>query len=161
MSEIVQEGEYVVDMFACVGQFALHMAKKENVLVKAIEINPRAYKFLTENIVLNRLEEKVTAVFGNNREVSPRGVANRIVMGYLHNTLLFLPIALKTLSTSGGVVHMHLATAASDVADTCNTINNLCGHYSFRSEIEVRKIKNYSPGIGHYVFDITCSPLSV
>ena len=49
----VEAGERVVDMFSCVGQFALQIAKSTDTLVTAIEINPEAYQFLLENIQIN------------------------------------------------------------------------------------------------------------
>ncbi|MHA2321515.1 MAG: hypothetical protein ACXACG_07650, partial [Candidatus Thorarchaeota archaeon] len=48
LSKLVKDDEIVVDMFSCVGQFALHIAKGANVEVTAIEINPDAYQFLLE-----------------------------------------------------------------------------------------------------------------
>lgn len=81
VSRLVQPGEKVVDMFSCVGQFALHIAKAANVQVTAIEINPEAFEFLIENIKLNELDNNVTAVLGDCREVHPNGVANRVIMG--------------------------------------------------------------------------------
>jgi tRNA wybutosine-synthesizing protein 2 len=158
MSRVVEDGEYVVDMFACVGQFALQMAKRESVYVRAIEINPVAYEFLVENITLNHFEERVDAIPGDSRGQCPTGVANRIVMGYLHDTMSYLPTALQALSKKGGVIHMHLGCASRFIDDTCNTIINICREHFFQVEVNVRKIKNYAPGVGHFVFDITCSP---
>lgn len=158
MSRRVEAGECVVDMFSCVGQFALHIAKRNEVDVIAIEINPEAYGFLVENIKMNELEHKVSAVLGDCRVVHPTHVANRIIMGYLHNTEEFLPHALDTLVEKGGTIHMHKAASERSLHDSITGITMICRERGFVSDIEVRKIKNYSPGVSHLVFDISVSP---
>ena len=155
LSALVNDNEIVVDMFSCVGQFALHIASCANVKVIAIEINPDAYHFLLENIRLNRLESRVTALLGDCREVHPKKIANRIVMGYLHNTVEYLPVALETLIEDGGFIHMHMNVPESNLADVINGIQCECENYGYSSTIRVHHVKNYSPGMGHYVFDIS------
>jgi tRNA wybutosine-synthesizing protein 2 len=155
----VKTGEKIVDMFSCVGQFALQIAKSTNTLVTAIEINPEAYQYLLENIQLNNLEGRVKAVMGDCRDVHPVKYANRIIMGYLHDTQLYLPYALDTLVQDGGVVHMHMAIQKDMLKETILEIGAICKNSRFDSQVQVRKIKNYSPGVDHVVFDIDVFPL--
>ncbi len=155
ISRRIDSGEYVVDMFSCVGQFALHIAKNNDVNVVAIEINPEAYAFLVENIEINELQDKVTAVLGDCRVVHPTHVASRVIMGYLHDTEKFLPYALEILVKGGGIIHMHKAVSEKSLEDNITCITDICREEGFVSEIEVRKIKNYSPGVSHVVFDIS------
>jgi tRNA wybutosine-synthesizing protein 2 len=154
VSHLTKHGENVVDMFSCVGQFTLHIAKAANVEVTAIEINPEAFEFLVENINLNELNDRVTAVLGDCRNVHPRGVANRVIMGYLHDTISYLPAAIETLVDEGGVIHMHLSIPEVEVKRIIEKINQICGSYGFQSTTEVFNVKKYSPGIEHFVFDI-------
>ena len=155
----VKSGEKVVDMFSCVGQFALQIAKSTDALVTAIEINPEAYEFLLENIQINNLDGRVTVILGDCREVHPVNYANRIIMGYLHNTDLYLPHALDTLIQDGGVIHMHMSIQKDILEDTVLKIREVCSGKGFKSQIQVRKIKNYSPGVNHVVFDIDVAPI--
>ena len=150
----VEAGEKVVDMFSCVGQFALQIAKSTDALVTAIEINPEAYQFLLENIQINGLDNRVTAILGDCRDVHPVNYANRVIMGYLHNTELYLPHALDTLIQDGGVIHMHIAIQKDILKKSIAEITEICKKKGFDSQIQVRKIKNYSPGVDHVVFDI-------
>ncbi len=152
--KLVSSGENIVDMFSCVGQFALHIAKVADVKITAIEINPEAFEFLSENIRLNDFGERVTAVLGDCRDVHPEKVANRVIMGYLHNTIEYLPAAFETLVTDGGVVHMHMSIPKSEKKRVIVQIGKTSENYGFQSEIEVFHVKNYSPGIEHFVFDI-------
>ena len=155
LSKLVKDDETVVDMFSCVGQFALHIAKGANVDVTAIEINPEAYQFLLENIRLNGLEDRVTALLGDCREVHLKRTANRVVMGYLHNTIEYLPFALEILIEKGGFIHMHMNIPESKLIDIKKNIEQTCRNYGYYYTTSVQYVKNYSPGIGHYVFDIT------
>jgi tRNA wybutosine-synthesizing protein 2 len=154
----VKPGEKVVDMFSCVGQFALQIAKSAGALVTAIEINPEAYQFLLENIRLNNLENRVTAMLGDCRKVHPVNYANRIIMGYLHNTDLYLPHALESLIQEGGVIHLHKSIQKDILKDTLSEIRGICASNGFKSQIQARKIKNYSPTVEHVVFDIDLVP---
>ena len=154
LSKIVKDGERIVDMFSCVGQFTLHIATSADVNVTAIEINQEAFQFLLENIKLNNLENKVKAIFGDCRQVHPERTANRVVMGYLHNTIEFLPSALETLIEEGGTIHMHMNVPESKTEDVMETVEQTCKKHGFYSSTTVQHVKNYSPGIEHLVFDI-------
>jgi tRNA wybutosine-synthesizing protein 2 len=155
VSQLVRPGENVVDMFSCVGQFALHVARASNASVTAIEINPEAFEFLIENINLNELDEQVNAVLGDCRKVHPKGVADRVIMGYLHDTVSYLPAAIESLVEKGGMVHMHISIPKSEEVRIIEEIKDLGERYGFQSKIEVHQVKNYSPGIEHFVFDIS------
>lgn len=157
LSKLVKDDEIIVDMFSCVGQFALHIAKSINVRVTAIEINKDAFKFLLENIRLNKLDNRVVAVLGDCREVHPKGVANRVVMGYLHNTIEYLPFGLETLVGDGGVIHMHMNAPEFEVMNIIVEIQQMCKRKGYSCSTDVHYVKNYSPRIGHYVFDITAT----
>ena len=159
ISKQIRKDETVVDMFSCVGQFALQIAKSVDAKVIAIEINPEAYEFLLENIRINALSSKVTAVLGDCREVHPINYANRIIMGYLHNTDLYLPYAVDSLVQEGGVIHMHMSIQRDIVKEKVSRIKEICNDKGFKSQIQVRKIKNYSPGVNHVVFDIEVKPI--
>jgi tRNA wybutosine-synthesizing protein 2 len=154
MSRLVKQGENVVDMFSCVGQFALHIAKAVDVKVTAIEINPEAFEFLIENIKLNGLDKSVTALLGDCREVHPKGVANRVIMGYLHDTISFLPAAIETLTEEGGIIHMHMSIPKSDTTRVLEKIDETSEVCGYRPNTEIHQVKNYSPGVEHFVFDI-------
>ncbi|MHA2188583.1 MAG: class I SAM-dependent methyltransferase, partial [Candidatus Thorarchaeota archaeon] len=101
ISDAVKPGEVVLDMFACVGQFALHIAKTDNTEIIAIEINPIAYDFLIKNIKANSVSNNVRAILGDCRKVSPMNTVDRIVMGYLHDTFHYLPYAIQALHQDG------------------------------------------------------------
>ncbi|RLI13879.1 MAG: tRNA (guanine-N1)-methyltransferase, partial [Candidatus Hecatellales archaeon] len=68
---LVRPGEAVLDMFAGVGPFSILIAKRNrNVRVYAVDANPEAYRYLYENVRLNKVEDRVTPVLGDIREVA-------------------------------------------------------------------------------------------
>jgi tRNA G37 N-methylase Trm5 len=80
-------------------------------------------------------------------------------MGYLHNTDLYLPHALDALIQEGGVIHLHMSIQKGIQEDTISGIGEICNSKGFESQIQVRKVKSYSPGVDHVVFDIAVTPL--
>ncbi|MEM4038906.1 MAG: class I SAM-dependent methyltransferase family protein, partial [Nitrososphaerota archaeon] len=60
LARMVKKHEVVVDMFAGIGQFTIPIATiSKPRKIYAIEINSEAYKYLEENIRLNRVEDIV------------------------------------------------------------------------------------------------------
>jgi tRNA wybutosine-synthesizing protein 2 len=154
IASLVRPEESVLDMFACVGQFSIPMAKNGGAEVIAIELNPLAYDFLIENVCLNNVEDKVSAILGNCREEHPIQRVNRVVMGYLHDTHNYLEYALESLVEEGGAVHMHIGLRPQDIAKIRKFVEAACVNFSFKPEIGVRIVKEYAPNVKHYVFDI-------
>lgn len=155
MGEITKPRDKVLDMFACVGQFSLHAAKRGVAEVIAIEINPEAYEILAENISLNRLDDRVKPILGDCRDVHPTQSVNRVIMGYLHDTYDYLEHALESLVSDGGTIHMHIAQPENEVVRTTKIVEDICSNHGFTSQSSVRKVKMYAPKIYHYVFDIS------
>lgn len=144
------EGETVVDMFAGIGYFTVPIAKRAE-KVYAIEINPEAYRYLLENIRLNKLKN-VLPVLGDSLRLAPEGVADRVVMGHIfcHD---FLEVAIKALDGKG-ILHYHESTPLKvlhrpimRVQKACRSLGKDCKILNFR------KVKNYSPGVVHVVVD--------
>jgi tRNA wybutosine-synthesizing protein 2 len=154
MAFISGPDEVVVDMFAGIGQFSIPIARhSQPKKVYAIEKNPIAYKFLQENIRLNRLGN-VEAICGDCRDVSPEGIADRVIMGYFFNPTEFLSTALKTLA-GRGVIHFHDLAKKEELPDRWKHISSLIEGRGYKATLTDSKIvKSYAPKIWHVVFDI-------
>ena len=153
IADQAKHGEHIVDMFACVGQFALHIARREGVYVTAIELNPVAHAFLVQNISINGFRN-VTPILGDCRTVRLEKAADRVVMGYLHDTVGFLPAAFHILKEEGGCIHMHTSIPAQETIDVKRQIELVAESKGFTASVKHRRVKGYSPGINHYMFDI-------
>ena len=156
MATIKAKDEVVVDMFAGIGYFSLPLAvygspKK----VYAIEINPVAYKYLRENITLNNVNAIVEPLLGDNKKATPKGVADRVIMGYLHETHNYLPVALESLKGSG-VIHYH-EICPNELLKTrpLQMVRNATENLGFRIiDFKRRIVKSYAPGVSHIVLDV-------
>jgi len=101
----VKENETVMVMFAGVAPYAIQIAKKQPKVkeVIAIEINPVAAKYARENVVLNKVDDKVKIIEGDVREKCKEfyGKCDRIVMPLPKGAEDFLDIAAKCLKRKG------------------------------------------------------------
>jgi len=158
MADVSNADEVVVDMFSCVGQFSIPMALHSGPrMVYAVEKNPVAFGFLEENVELNRLEN-MRPILGDCREVTPKGLADRVIMGYLFETEKYLHSAVDALKDDGGVIHFHITSHREEIGDVGEAIEDIitgCGRVF--DSVESRAVKSYAPKIFHYVFDITIS----
>jgi len=105
--EQTEAGDQVFDMFAGVGPFVIPFAKCGATAV-GVDINEAAIEYLRENARRNGVEERVTAVCGDVREVAPEyeGWADRIVMNLPHSADAFLDTAVS-LAGDDCVIHYY------------------------------------------------------
>jgi tRNA (guanine37-N1)-methyltransferase len=72
ISSQVSHGERVLVMFSGVGPFAICIAKRQSTgSCVAVEFNPDCHRYCVENIRLNKVGDRVTAILGDVREVCP------------------------------------------------------------------------------------------
>lgn len=154
LPKLVEPGEVIVDLFAGIGQFSIPIAKHARPsLVYAVEMNPVAYSYLRENIRLNRVGDVVKPLLGDCSAVAPRGVADRVVLGILHVTHRYLPLAVEVLKPSGGVIHYHESVPSGLRFE--RPIKRILGAAAGRG-VEIlgkRVVKRYAPGVDHVVID--------
>jgi len=152
----IGNGELIVDMFAGIGYFSIPMAvhSKPRKII-SIEINPESYAYLKENIRLNHVEDIISPVLGDCSKLTPEGLADRVIMGYVGTTHHYLEPAVLALKKSGGILHYH-ETVPEKLATTRpqDRIRKAAGSLGKKVEIlETRRIKKYSPGVLHIVVD--------
>jgi len=134
----IKKGEKVLVMFAGIGPYAVQIAKRSGAeIVYAIEINPEAYRYMEENIKLNKVQNKIKIFLGDVRDVVPKlkEKFDRIVMPLPMDGENFLNLA-KMVSKKGTIVHFY--TFASSEEEAIKKINyNVkiltcvrCGSYS-------------------------------
>ncbi|MGY5860380.1 MAG: class I SAM-dependent methyltransferase family protein [Candidatus Thorarchaeota archaeon] len=108
IAQLVQSGEIIVDMFCGVGPFAIHITKKTEAKVIAIDINPSAIDLLRESIGLNKLVGTVQPVvadahdYVNTNELS----VNRVIMNHPSGASDFVGEACSILKP-GGTMHYY------------------------------------------------------
>ncbi len=109
-----------------------------------------------ENVRLNEAEV-VTPLLGDCREVAPEGVADRIVLGYLRETRLYLPKAVRCLRGEGWI-HYHEACPDKVVSRLSGFLDEAARNEGKRVEKEtLHRVKSYAPGVSHWVLDALIS----
>lgn len=160
MATISNPNEVVVDMFAGIGFFSIPMAvHSKPQKIYSLELNPIAHLYLSENVHLNNVEDIVEPVIGDNQDFTKVGIADRIVMGFLENTHLFLPKALDILKEEGGVIHYH-EKCPNEIMEKrpFDNIKNVVKEKGYDLELLNQKnVKSYAPGVSHVVLDIKIS----
>jgi tRNA (guanine37-N1)-methyltransferase len=95
--EQVRDGEQFLDMFAGVGPFVIPAATRAESAV-GVDLNPNAIEFLRENAHRNGVEERVTAINADVREIAYDDWADRLVMNLPHSADAFLDTAVRLAS---------------------------------------------------------------
>jgi len=109
ISSQVKPGETVMVFFAGVGPYAIMIAKKQNVRIYAIEMNPDAVKYMKENVRINGVQEKVEPILGDVKKAAKQfyGKCDRVVMPLPKEGYKFLGEAFACLRKKGGMVHFY------------------------------------------------------
>ncbi len=154
MARVGRPGEMVVDLFAGIGYFTLPLAVHGGARVVACEINPQAVEFLRGNVRLNHVEERVAVLAGDCRRVAPRGLADRVILGYLWEGPRFLPTALLALRGTG-VLHFHALERRTWPGEPWAQVAAAAAALGRRVHlIQRRRVKSYAPGVEHVVLDV-------
>jgi tRNA (guanine37-N1)-methyltransferase len=114
VTEAIEAGERVVDMFAGVGPFAIPAAKRGADVV-AVDVNPVAIEYLRENARRNDSEDGIETIEGDVRAVAAdhENCADRLVMNLPHSADEFLGAAVR-LAGDDCLVHYYDIQHESD-----------------------------------------------
>ncbi len=153
MAHISSPDEIIIDMFSGIGYFTLPLAKYGKSIVWALEKNPESFDLLLENIDLNGLVGKIMPINTDCLDFNPDFKADRIIMGYFSDDEKFLLKALDMIK-EGGIIHYHNTIPEKSEPFFKKNIEMIISKKGRKLEpLYYRKIKKYSPGIWHVVFD--------
>ncbi len=152
IARLVKENEIVLDMFAGIGYFSIPIAKHSDAKrIYSIEINPDSYRFLLENIRLNKVNN-IVPILGDSKFVSPENFADRVIMGHLFADD-FIAVAIRSIRDEG-FIHYHEATPVKIIDRAVKRIKLCAEKIGAKAEIvNFRKVKNYAPNVIHVVVD--------
>ena len=136
----VRDGEYIIDMFAGIGPFAIIIAKLRNVEITCIDSNPDAIKFMEESIRLNKLKGQIMPVLSKAETIMPKlPKADRIIMNLPHQSMNFIDTAKATLKDDG-TIHLYIIGSVSETEENMEKIRN-----AGLTVIDKRIVHGYSP----------------
>jgi tRNA (guanine37-N1)-methyltransferase len=154
VARLVKEGESVLDMFAGVGPFSIHIARRARPsVVFAVDINPAAIDYLKRNISLDRAVN-VEPVLADARKLAGRiPPVDRIIMNLPHSASDFLPFALGLLRP-GGTVHLYEIMDRGKVAERRDAIAAAVERAGRKvKRADSRLVRGYSRLESHFVLD--------
>lgn len=101
--------EIVINMFGGVGTFSIIIAKKNpRCIVYNIDSNIHAHKLCQENVKLNKVEDRVTSIHGDAKDVIQSclsNIATRVLMPLPELAHEFIDEAVLALSNQIGIIH--------------------------------------------------------
>ncbi|MFA4646743.1 class I SAM-dependent methyltransferase family protein [Pyrococcus kukulkanii] len=155
MASIAKPDELVVDMFAGIGHLSLPIAVHCKARVIAIEKDPYTFKFLVENIHLNKVQDRMTAYNMDNRDFPGENIADRILMGYVVKTHEFIPKALE-IAKDEAIIHYHNTVPEKLMPrEPFETFRRMAKEHGYEVEkLNELRIKRYAPGVWHVVLDL-------
>ncbi len=152
----VGKNDFVIDMFAGIGQFSLPIAVHGRPrILHAIEWNPDAFHYLEQNIHVNNVKDIMTPHFGDAEKITltiSKGEADRVIMGLIKGTSKYLTQAISALR-SGGILYFHEISSLSNLHTTIiPKIRQIASKHGRTIELEEeRRIKTYNPKQSHFV----------
>ncbi len=144
----VKDNEKIIDMFAGVGPFSILIAKNKDVKIVAVDKNKYAYKYLKENIKINKVQEKVIAINCDVRELHLENLFNRAIMNLPLSSHEFLYKALEFIRDNS---YLHVYYLDENEKKLYRFLDENIREYRI---IFKRKVKSYSPRKYINVLDI-------
>lgn len=147
----IVDPEDVLVMFSGVGPFPVCIAKhNKSTRCIAVELNPRAHEYCLENIRLNKLEDRVTAILGDVSEVCPRlnEQFDRVLTPLPKGAHMFLDVTIPMIKP-GGILHFyHWAPDDNPYSEAFELVEQVVKEYGRECKFEEGvKVSKYSPGV--------------
>ena len=155
----VKPGEFIMLMFAGVCPYGIIIAKYQPKIKKivAIEINPIAYKYMVENIKLNKLEDKIIPVLGDVKDKAKYwyGMCDRVIMPLPKGAYLFLDEAFNCLKPEGGIIHFYYWAHESDLySEAIRIVKKYAEKYNRKIKVlDKRIVSPYAPRVYKIAID--------
>lgn len=155
VSDNVLNGESILDMFCGIGPFPIVIAKNNKVNITAVDINKNAIKYLNENIKLNKIKGKITAIEGDINQVASDNLKNkkfdRIIMNLPGMAFEFLDLAMNLINKNGIINYYEFSDSYSQGIERLQEASR-----KINKKVEIlntRKVKSSSPGMWHVSID--------
>jgi tRNA wybutosine-synthesizing protein 3 len=166
IGSIAMDGEVVVDAYAGIGYYTLHMASRSKAKhIHACEINPDSISGLCWAQEANGFEQSVTVHSGDNQETLPKlyGQADRCHLGLLPSSEAVWEHAIRCLKPKGGWLHIHMNVHKNNLEEwttaTLDILEKYAENHGRNWQIKaahLERVKWFSPHVWHVVLDVEC-----
>ena len=146
----VKPNETIILMFAGVCPYGILISKKQPFAkIIAIEINPNAFKYMKENIRLNRVSDRIIPLLGDVKKLSKEwyGKCDRVIMPLPKNAEKFLKEAFLCLKPEGGIIHFYHVNSENDLfSNPIKLLKNYAKKFDRKIKVlRKRKVLSYGP----------------
>ncbi len=157
IAQQAKEGEKILVMFAGAGPYPVLIARtkkteKKNVEIYAIELNPAGYKYMVENVRINKVN--VRCILGDVKTETPKlGMKfDIIIMPLPKDAGNFLDTALNTIN-EGGIIHYYGFSDNKEIF--AEEVKKQCENLGYETEIlDVVACGAYGPGVDRVCVDL-------
>ncbi|MFX1398986.1 MAG: class I SAM-dependent methyltransferase family protein [Promethearchaeota archaeon] len=163
--------EKIADLFAGVGPFSIQIAYNHNVSIFSFDINPKAYRYLVENIKMNKLKGEIYPYNIDIREIIEpsneigkflKKQFDRVIMNLPEKSLDYLDVACFLLKGKG-IIHNYQFCEKENAID--KAITNIKVHlnridWQIENILTAKIVKPYSPKADLVVVDLYIKQLS-
>jgi tRNA (guanine37-N1)-methyltransferase len=155
----VKAAETVMVMFAGAGPYAIAIAKRQARVKKvyAVEINPDAYKYMAENVRINKAGDKIIPLLGDVEGECEKyfGQCDRVVMPLPKGAYEYLKLAAKCLKQKGGIIHYYFWSAEDGLKEIEEIVEvDLLSLGRKIKSLKITKVSEYSPKVVKFCMDI-------
>ena len=157
IASLVKSGEKILVLFSGIAPYPLILAKHS--LAKkiiGIEMNPIAHKYAQENVILNKVSDKIILYKGDVRKIVPtiKEKFDRIIMPLPKTSEEFLDITLNNIK-KGGVIHLYQFAEEKEFQKYGNHIVEICKKHKKKCRIlNMIKAGQHAPRVYRICIDI-------
>ena len=149
----VSPGDFVLDMFAGVGPFALLLAHR-GARVIAIDKNPVAVKYLRENAIMNKIDLEILEGDACDLARTFENTADHVIMNLPHTAHQFLIPAIQA-AKNGGVVHYYAISTDDDLYKDLDLIEAAAFQSGVKIDVLYQGVvRSYAPHRYNVVMDL-------
>lgn len=146
--DLVDDGEFLFDMFAAVGNLSMQPLVHRNIDALLVERNPYTFSYLQQTLKLNKLDPQL-ARNTDCRSVSLTDQADRIFMGYHDVDQSHLATAVQA-GTERFTIHLHPIVKVDEWdAMISHHISVLTDLNVIINTTETHQVKTFAPGLEH------------
>ena len=151
-----RNGEKILDMFAGIAGFAVHIAVTREALVAANDINPYAIDLAAESLEINkkRLKGRVVLLQGDSAMLGEllEPVFDRVILNLPSKSPQYARVACKLTRRTG---YHHYYVKAQTCDEATNTVARSIAEADCRIlKSKCKRVLEYSPRLSIYVVDV-------
>lgn len=158
--------ELIVDMFTGVGPFSIEIARYNDVIIHAFDVNPHSYHYLVDNIERNNLKGQIIPYYLDVRELTSKyseigqklkHSADRIIMNLPESSLDFIDVACFLIRDGGILYNYQICEKPRPINRAIQNLRTALEINKFRINKvnEKRIVKQFSPKADLVVLDLS------